>query len=301
MLVELIFNALLDRLMPLEYEGRAHVKLPESDRRLHLSEVLRWEMRNAEAATKGFLIPIQNLLAASDGRDKAGRLVQYCCRMLLGFIALAGGNREMLARRLSKMMAALGDARRTHRWLKGISPVVSLLDGSAGGGEKSWPLWALAVSSRATTVAFLGMDHTRWLQQHAGLSGEPALTGRRAMRLLAIVHALNVAVHACRAAAAAKMVQRLRARLGAAETVKRGQSASDEDGEDGAVNFAALSHQLFQLTRQFFCLLQAAHIGRVESLTTNDALVGALGVFTSSCDLWDVWNKANNPTREPVP
>ena len=46
--------------------------------------------------TPQILLPVQKLLAASDGRDKTARLVQYCCRMLVGFIAFAGADRKEL-------------------------------------------------------------------------------------------------------------------------------------------------------------------------------------------------------------
>ena len=51
-IIEFLFNGLVDHLMPLEFDGLAHVKLSETDPRLQLSAVLRWELENIKAAIR---------------------------------------------------------------------------------------------------------------------------------------------------------------------------------------------------------------------------------------------------------
>ena len=85
------------------------------------------------------LAPSQCALAQSDVRDKMGRLVQYALLMLTGLIELVGTSPDAARREhtttLAKLMVAIGDARRCFRWLKGVSPLLALCDGSAARSE----------------------------------------------------------------------------------------------------------------------------------------------------------------------
>ncbi len=285
MLTELVLNFLVDWLSPLEYDGRAHIKLAENDPRLRIGELLRWELSNAlragEWISSRVLQPVNDVLSRADGRDKAARLVQYAVRLALGVLSRLSPSaaRRQLALTFAKVMSTLSDARRTHRWLK-LAPLLALRSGSPLWSEPSPAGRLLGMASQLSTVVFLGFDHRRWLQQHGLVSGSAARSGRYAMRLLAFTHACNalLALSKLRPRLASQQQQRQQQDGAAQEAVETEEERRRADGliwREGG--------------KQLLCMLQAGHNGQVPGLQTDDALVGAMGVLTASSDLAAIW------------
>jgi len=218
--------------------------------------------------------------------------VQYMLRMLGGVLAALPPDaaRRELATIATKLMTAIGDARRCFRWLKGVSPLLALCEGSATRGEARWVEWTLAVGNKVALIGFLTLDHTRWLRQFGVLQGPHGPTGRRAMRWLTAAYAFNLLLWLSRAVHCAEgreWVRQQRGRLmagaGADETRVAGL---DEGGEAAA---AELQGHLREARKQAMLVLQSAHLGQL--LETHDALVGLLGVLTSASDLQALWKK----------
>ena len=178
------------------------------------------------------------MLTHSDVRDKLGRLVQYTLRMLVGVLAEMPPDiaRREAALIITKLMAAIGDARRCFRWLKGVSPILALCEGSAARGEPRWADRTLAVGNKVALIGFLSLDHARWLRQYGVLKGPHGPTARRSMRWLTVAYACNLLLalsRAARTAEARKRLEGLRARFLPASFV-----AVDRDGGGGARGIA---------------------------------------------------------------
>jgi hypothetical protein len=225
------------------------------------------------AALSPVLVPCEGLIAKSDGRDKLGRLVQYFLRFWLGYLRQLEPSAALTdqIKLLSKIMATLGDSRRTNRWLKGISPMLALREGSAVRGERLWARWALAVGSKVTQFTFLSLDHTRWMQQHALVKGEQARTGVWAMRMLALTHVLSGTLSGLRALEAAR-----------AAPGKEPEKAPPQGVDPGS-----LRKHMREVLKQLLCFLQAAHLGKL--VETHDCFIGLCGVVTSLMDLQTLW------------
>ena len=243
MIIELLFNILLEHLMPVEFDGRAHISLPLSDPRLGLLSVLRWELGNVENAVRGACAPTQRMLAQSDVRDKLGRLVQYACRMIVGLLSEMPPDvaRREAAVILTKLMAAIGDARRCFRWLQGVSPILALCEASEARGEPRWADWTLAVGNKVALLGFLSLDHARWLRHHGVLQGPHRPTARRSMRWLTVAYACNLLLALSRAAQTAEARKRLRALCARvspssslAEATGTGAAGSDDGGGEAS-------------------------------------------------------------------
>ena len=108
-------------------------------------------MQAARGLLRPLLRPLQLFLRSADARDKCGRLVQYALRLLLGLCAALPVARApaALVARLRSLMETISDARRTHRWLKGISPLLAL---RASARAPAWPI-AIMPGARRRSAA----------------------------------------------------------------------------------------------------------------------------------------------------
>ena len=327
----LLFSVLTEyfaeSLSPLEYDGRALLRAGDKS---DLRAALAWEARNAarlaDFVADELLRPLQLFLRSSDARDKLGRLVQYALRLLLGLCAALPFAKapSALVARLRSLMETISDARRTHRWLKGISPLLALRASARAPAEES-SLWSLGVAEQFGLLAYTTLDHWRWCQQHGAApgGGDYRATARRAMRWLAAAHAAKI-VHLLvvggRTPAGRARLRELRAaalRLGvdahaalrdawpaaALPALQRRAAAwqaelalAHADAEAGFCfiggagggkgELALYARCVDEVRRQLMLLAQAAHIGKL--FETHDALIGALGVATSATDLWRI-------------
>ena len=142
-------------------------------------------------------VPFEALIAKTDGRDKVLKIFQETLRTTVGILADAkdpvAARKELIAR-LRKIMSAVGEARRTFRWFKEVSPVLALREGSAARKEAVMHRWALAVGSKAALFIHLMCDRHVWLIKHAGFSGSAPDTDRRSKTFATIAHSCNLAM-----------------------------------------------------------------------------------------------------------
>ena len=88
-LTDLAFNAVVDWLSPVEYDGSALMSLPPTDPRLQPSALLAWEVRNYLRWINELLVPLRKNLASTSARDKLVRFVQYALTVILGAMAMS--------------------------------------------------------------------------------------------------------------------------------------------------------------------------------------------------------------------
>ena len=238
-LIEFFFNSLLESLLPLEFDGRAHIRLPETDQRLQLGSLLRWELHNVLAALRELhdvrtcycprltlpatdppalrpqvLKPLERVLMLSDARDKAARLVQFALATAVGVLAAVPQSlvRRDLVATLGSLEEALADARRTFRWLAGAPQLLTLMEGpptteQAASEPRSHR--ALAAANRLLLLAFLSFDHLRWLQQHGLAAGPSSRAARLSMKLLAASYGCGLILNLSQANMTAEARRRL--------------------------------------------------------------------------------------------
>lgn len=300
MLTELLFNMFVDWLSPLEYDGRAHVKLPDSDPRLAIGQLLQWELGNAAAAISVLcdrvLVPLNGLLARSDARDKAARLVQYALRTVVGVLAVLQPSeaRRRLVQTLGRLMLTLSSARRTHRWLR-LAPLLALRRQSALWEEPLWAPRALALGSKLATLGFLGYDHVRWLQEHGLVRGAARESGVTSMRFGTLAHSCNLTIALLHASASSAPTVRgqwgwlQRRRSASARELAEGEAAEGEAAADEAAADEARAASLREAGLQLMYMLQSAHEGKVPLLQSNDTAVGLMGVLSSALALQRMW------------
>ena len=263
---DLVFNAAVDWLSPVEYDGRALMTLPPGDIRLRLTSLLSWELENLASS----LAPLKAFFASTAARDKVGRLVQYVCRLVLGVLSLSSGEvprdqQSPAVRQLWRLLVAISNARRTFRLLE-FGPFIAVARGVAQAGAD--PQWAPSIMANCAGAAFSFLDRSRWLMDLQLLRGDPRKTSRRAMRWLCVLHAAQCVRHLWRAALAS------------------GDARQRE----------ALREGVREALKQLLCFLQAAHISRLPGLQTHDAFVGAAGVLTTGLDVRDLWRRRLKPS-----
>mmetsp|Transcript_44754 Transcript_44754/g.149436 ORF Transcript_44754/g.149436 Transcript_44754/m.149436 type:complete len:191 (+) Transcript_44754:228-800(+) len=181
MIPDLVFAYLMDYLTPLDYEGGALARHPQGDPSRRIDRALAAEVLSAAALLErlagSVLMPLRELLSRSDARDVLALLVQRAALVPIGLLP-NGETRDALRR----LRDALADARRAHRWLAGVGPLVALRASAPLHGEQDLAGWALAVVAQVASFWAIATDHARWLQQHRLIPGAPAPTGRRAHR-----------------------------------------------------------------------------------------------------------------------
>jgi len=170
MIPDLVFAYLMDYLTPLDYEGGALARHPQGDPSRRIDRALAAEVLSAAALLErlagSVLMPLRELLSRSDARDVLALLVQRAALVPIGLLP-NGETRDALRR----LRDALADARRAHRWLAGVGPLVALRASAPLHGEQDLAGWALAVVAQVASFWAIATDHARWLQQHRLIPG----------------------------------------------------------------------------------------------------------------------------------
>lgn len=201
----------------------------------------------------------EQLLGKTDGRDKFTKIFQEALRAVNGTLADAGTPSAGLKR----AQTTLGEARRTFRWLKLVSPLLALREFSDARSEETWHRWLLAVGTKVAALMSSLFDHIIWLQKHAGLAGNSARNTLRWKRCQALVHTLSMVM-----------------------SLLKGAQARGRD--------AAWKHAT-ELLRHFLLFLQDAHPAKL--LITHDTFVGVVGVVASAWDVSLMWQKLAPPAK----
>merc|ERR1719229_745233 len=134
---------------------------------------------------------IWKFISKAEARDKTGRIVQYGCRMLQGFLEhLPGSPLQIYKPARAEVQTTLAGARRTHRWGKEM-PHIPKLGKALSTGD-----W-LEAAQCVVLITFLVQDHIYWLLK-VGLFKFQNYTAiqwhRRNLRFITFSHVLNFAL-----------------------------------------------------------------------------------------------------------
>ena len=207
LITDLTFNYLVDWLSPAEFDGTAHLKLPQDDPRIKAAALLRWEAKNA-CGRAAILAPMRSFLVSVSARDKLARFVQYCLRFLQGVLTMiAPQKRHALIQQIRKIQLNLSSARRAFRVVE-VGPLLTLARMPTVLSEE--PFWISRLIGSAATAGFNLFDRARWLQDHGLLPSGPnhSRSAARMICLAQLAIATRLLLHASKTAEARRISTR---------------------------------------------------------------------------------------------
>mmetsp|Transcript_25225 Transcript_25225/g.57217 ORF Transcript_25225/g.57217 Transcript_25225/m.57217 type:complete len:222 (-) Transcript_25225:77-742(-) len=208
---------------------------------------------------------VNTVLLTYEGRDKTFRFLQFASRALLG---LTAGARSRYAKVLNtlalRIMVSIAGSRRSFRWGREI-PIMLEIPRSLALADPVERV--MDVLQKVTILMFFWTDHLGWLHQVRGGMKSGSGTIQRGLKWLTVSSII----------AAISAVRRLRV-LRAAEGAPGGQGAG-ADTERRAT--------LVRAWRNGLLAVQTAHLSRIWE--SHDAIVGTLGMVTSTIDVLQVW------------
>lgn len=285
LVTDLAFNALVDWLSPVEFDASRLSRLKSNDRRLRATALLAWEAQNAVATTTAALAPLKSFFTGASARDKAARLLQYLCKLVVGVltaIELRGAGSaatQLVAKRLKALQLEISRARRTFRMCE-VGPLLTLTRLPAAMAAEPFPLARLCAS--VASAGFNIVDRVRWLREHGALEGEAknaALLAARLQCFAFVASAVRLLLRAASTAEAARLGSSVRTALGLRSADRASASASVADASE-------LRKHVADALRSLLCAWQAGHVGKLPLvIRTHDAVVGLMGVLTSARDL----------------
>jgi len=203
------------------------------------------------------------LCLKAEGRDKLARVAQYAARAIAGFTSMArpqtGSRMLVLDQKARAIMVQLASARRTFRWCKEF-PVIQGIPKSL---NPSQPIdTILEFLQKVSLATFLIIDHIGWLKQVKILrGGKRAGTGTIQMGLKFFC---------------------LSNLVGAIYQAKQLQAASANKDDNSKFNKSVQN-----MVKHLLLVVQTAHLSLLWQ--SHDAIVGVLGVITSSMDVIQQW------------
>mmetsp|Transcript_68349 Transcript_68349/g.120658 ORF Transcript_68349/g.120658 Transcript_68349/m.120658 type:complete len:277 (+) Transcript_68349:96-926(+) len=215
---------------------------------------------------------IWKFISKAEARDKTGRIVQYCCRMLQGIIEhfpqsfpLAPFKKE-----IAEVQTTLAWARRTHRWGKEM-PHIPVLGQAISSGD------VLEAAQRAVLITFLIQDHVYWLlkvgilkfQNYSAIQWH-----RRNLRFITLSHVLNFSL-------CVREVMRIRQK----------QEKQDPKYSGSKEALAKAESEIYDnrrmMVRYVLTFIQMLHVSQVMQL--DDWYIGLFGMISSYIDASKLW------------
>ena len=216
------------------------------------------------------LIVLENFnssLAKSEFKDKLGRVFQYACRGISGFLNETGTGSKDTLETLKLTQSSFADARRLNRFFKelAVGPSISFDDPDEVNRY-------LTVGSKVSLVLFFIIDHMAMLQKWKFVNGQAGDTIKLAMKFFTLAQIANLAIQ----------IKKLKEEMDNEGTPKFSKARKDA-ATMGVIKTALL-------------VLQGLHVsGTIE---TRDSIVGAAGVFTSFLDLQAMWPAIKGGKKE---
>lgn len=214
---------------------------------------------------------VWKFICKAEARDKVGRMVQYACRSLQGFLVhMPGSPLEPYKSAIAEVQTTLAWARRTHRWGKEMPHVPKLAKAIASGE-------LLEAFQSATLVTFLVQDHIYWLLKVGLLKFKaytPVQWHRRNLRLITFSHVLNFSL-------CAREISRIRA--------KQDRQDPEYWGSDKAIQKAeaTVSDNRRQMFRYVLTFIQMLHVSQIKVM--DDWYIGIMGVISAYIDASKQW------------
>ncbi|CAE7228623.1 PEX11E [Symbiodinium natans] len=213
---------------------------------------------------------IWKFISKAEARDKTGRIVQYFCRFLQGFLGHMSETFWLQAWKpvIAEVQTTLAWARRTHRWGKEL-PHIPVLGQAIESGD------ILEAAQRAILITFLVQDHIYWLLK-VGILKFQNYTAiqwhRRNLRFITLSHVLNFSL-------CVREISRIRAKQ------QDPKIAGDKEALKKAD--AAVYDNLRMMVRYSLTFIQMLHVSQVKKM--DDWYIGLMGVASSYIDASKQW------------
>jgi len=214
---------------------------------------------------------IWKFLCKAEARDKTGRIVQYACRSMQGFLVhMPGSPLQAFKPAIAEVQTTLAWARRTHRWGKEMPHIPKLAKAIASGD-------VLEASQCAVLITFLVQDHIYWLLKVGILKFKnysAVQWHRRNLRFITFSHVLNFSL-------CVRSIQRIR--------TKQESGDSEYSGSEKAIQKAesAIYDNRRMMFRYVLTFVQMVHVSQVG--TFDDRYIGIMGMISSYIDASKQW------------
>lgn len=215
---------------------------------------------------------IWKFISKAEARDKTGRIVQYCCRAIQGFMEFLAPEHPLQAykKTVAEVQTTLAWARRTHRWGKEM-PHIPVLGEAFASGD------VLEFCQRAVLITFLIQDHVYWLLKVGIFKFEKYSAiqwHRRNLRFITLSHVLNFSL-CLRDVLRIKEKQRLNdpKYSGSEQALKKAESDIYDNKR--------------MMLRYVLTFIQMLHVSQVKK--QHDSYIGIMGMMSSYIDASKQW------------
>jgi hypothetical protein len=227
---------------------------------------------NARSAASQLYNHIWKFFSKAEARDKVGRIVQYGCRSIQGFLAFLPQDSpyQLIKPIAAEVQTTLAWARRTNRWVKEMPHIPAL-------GEAVMKMDWLEATQRAILSTFLIQDHIYWLLKMGILkfqSYTPIQWHRRNLRFVTASHVFNFAL-------CVRELRRIREKQRINDPQYTGSKEAVEKAEGEIYDNKKM---MFRYTLTF---LQMVHVANVMQF--HDSYIGIFGMISSYIDASKQW------------
>lgn len=211
---------------------------------------------------------IWKFISKAEARDKTGRIVQYFCRFLQGFLGHMAPEFWLQGWKpvIAEVQTTLAWARRTHRWGKEL-PHIPVLGQAIQSGD------ILEATQRAVLITFLIQDHIYWLLKVGILKFQnytPIEWHRRNLRFITFSHVLNFSL-------CVREISRIRQKQQDPKTDNEAMKKAD----------AAVYDNLKMMLKYVLTFIQMLHVSQVKKM--DDWYIGLMGMMSSFIDASKQW------------
>lgn len=210
---------------------------------------------------------IWKFISKAEARDKVGRVVQYACRSLQGFLGHMAADHWLQAHKstVAELQTTLAWARRTNRWMKEMPHIPGLGEAITRGD-------LLEAIQRSILVMFLVQDHIYFLLKVGILKFQkytPIQWHRRNLRFITASHVFNF-----------MMMYR---------DLRRAQAKEPDAKDEAALTKLkeAQKDAKMMMVRYVLTFIQMIHVSGVKQL--DDWYIGIMGMISSSIDASKQW------------
>mmetsp|Transcript_126311 Transcript_126311/g.327911 ORF Transcript_126311/g.327911 Transcript_126311/m.327911 type:complete len:282 (+) Transcript_126311:138-983(+) len=214
---------------------------------------------------------IWKFISKAEARDKTGRIVQYGCRALQGFLAhMPDSPLNIYQPAIAEVQTTLAWARRTHRWGKEMPHIPKLGKALASG---DW----LEAAQCMVLITFLVQDHIYWLLK-VGILKFQNYTAiqwhRRNLRFITFSHVLNFSL-------CVRAIKRIREKQAKDDSKYTGSEEALKKAENEVYDNKRM------MLRYVLTFIQMLHVSQVKKM--DDWYIGIMGMMSSYIDASKQW------------
>jgi len=215
---------------------------------------------------------VWKFISKAEARDKTGRIVQYGCRSLQGFLAHMAPEHPLQTWKaaIAEVQTTLAWARRTHRWGKEM-PHIPKLGKAISQGD------FLEAAQCVVLITFLVQDHIYWLlkvglfkfQNYSAIQWH-----RRNLRFITFSHVLNFAL-------CLRSINRIKEKQAKQDPAYSGSEQAIKKAE------AEVYDNQRMMLRYILTFIQMLHVSQVKKF--DDRYIGIMGMMSSYIDASKQW------------